>query len=265
MPGAHHLNKNISFNGSRIHSLTITGFESDNAVNISHDIACEKYIAIQSELMDKVSLNDLRMFGCHFACERSNLLSADRLALVGTELRARHTTANFTNIRVSSYPNHTRNGQIRMRHVPYATVSNVIFLDNLEADTTENGVLHIHDSRYITISNCLFAFTHNAIESRGVIHLHSTHNVTISECRLEYNYKSAIFAVDSSFQLSGSNNFTSNLAYEGGAIALFNSYSAIQQLSHSTQECHSNLRRQPCYSCWWCNIFKQRNNKCVFG
>ena len=232
LPGAHTLDKNIYFYTSGNHSLTIAALdETCSLEDLKVNISCEDYNNIRLEGFGEVSLACLNLYSCVLVCHSSSLLSVDQVFLNGALVRANSTKASFTNIKVGPHEESERNGQLRMRFTEGGTVSNVVFAQNTQLDTNENGLLHVHDSSDVTITNCTFSNNANPIESRGIVHLHSSRNVNFTDCHFYDNQKTAIFAIDSTFRVSGNMTFQNNTAYEGGAVSLINAQMEISNFA----------------------------------
>ena len=228
LPGAHTLDKSIYFYTSGNHSLTIAALdETCSLEDLKVNISCEKDTNIRLEDFGEVSLACLNLYSCLLVCHSSSLLSVDQVFVHGGYLRANATEPSFTNMMVGPVVENTRNGQLRMRFCESGTVTNVLFAHNNLPDTISNGVLHVHNSNNIAISNCTLFDNANPLESRGVIHLHGSRNITFSDCEIYNNRKTALYAIDSTFRLSVNVSFINNTGYDGGAISLFSSYLTV--------------------------------------
>ena len=232
LPGAHTLDKSIYFYTSGNHSLTITALdETCSLEDLKVNISCEKDANIRLEDFGEVSLACLNLYSCALVCHSSSLLSVDQVFLNGALLRANSTKASFTNIKVGPHEESERNGQIRMRFTKAGTVSNVVFAHNTLPDNFRNNLLHVHDSSDVTVTNCSFYDNAINLESRGIVHLHGSQNVNFTDCAFYNNRKTALYAFDSIFRVSGNISFVNNSDYEGGAMALISAQMQISTLA----------------------------------
>ena len=203
LPGSHYLEHDLNI-GGWFQTLEVAGHTDDCSEPYGVKLFCRNHI-VETIFHHNVTLRCLHLENCFITVWNVHNVEIRQSLFHGVLLKLND--VKESTIIADSYVGQAGNGssRITIRQLK----SKVEFRNNTFATNSQT--------------------TYSA---KGVLEFHSASNIHIINCTFIDNSNTAILAIDSTFILEGIVAFMNNAAYEGGAIAMYDSYMNVTEGTH---------------------------------